>query len=77
MPPKVTVSVPRSLLTTERERAILKSAFKAKIKSVVKPHGSPQNPVTNTGGVVTEVVVVGAAKTGKKKTAKKKAGKKK
>lgn len=80
MPPKVTVSVPSSLQTTASERTILKRAFKAKIRSVVKPHGSVGNPVTNTGGIVTEIIVVNgvASKRGsKRKAGKKKAGKKK
>lgn len=75
MPPKVTVSVPRSLQTTASERAKLKRAFKAKIRSVVRPHGSEGSPVTNVGGVVTEIIIVSAA--ARKSGSKRKAGKKK
>jgi len=74
MPPKVTVSVPRSLRTTAGERAKLKSAFKSKIKSIVRPHG-PNDPIasdiTNVGGVVTEVIVVNDAAGKRRKTGKK------
>ena len=80
MPPKVTVSVPRSLRTTASERAKLKSAFKSKITSIVKPHGagrSADNDITNVGGggVVAQVIVVND--TAAKRAAKGKAGKKK
>lgn len=61
MPPKVTASVPTSLRTTAAERKKLKSAFKSKIKDIVKPRGASRsidNDITNVGGVVTEVIVV-------------------
>ncbi|PYS22939.1 MAG: hypothetical protein DMF72_11545 [Acidobacteria bacterium] len=75
MPPKVVVSIPKSLQTTASERARLKSAFKTKIKSVVKPHSDEENTVTNVGRVVTEVIVVDAAAS--KRKSKRKAGMKK
>jgi hypothetical protein len=74
MPPKVVVNLPRSLESTARERAQLKEAFKSKIKSIVKG-GAAENPVTNVGRVVTEIIVVnGGTKRG---GSKRKAGKKK
>jgi hypothetical protein len=68
MPPKVVVSIPKSLQTTAKERKILKSAFKTKIRSVVKPRGDTQD-ITNVGGVVTDIVVASGrvGKTGSKR----------
>jgi hypothetical protein len=77
MPAKVVVSVPASLRTTPRQRAILKSAFKSDVRKTVK--SSAGNPVTNVGGgVVTQVIVVNgqASKRGSKRKSAKKAGKK-
>ena len=73
MPPRVVVSIPKSLQTTADERLKLKSAFKSRIKSIVK--GGEDNPVTNVGKVVTEVIVVNGQ--ARKRAAKSKAGKKK
>jgi len=73
MPPKVVVSIPKSLQTTADERRKLKSAFKTKIQSIVQPSGGA-GPITNVGRVVTEIIVTngGVRKTASKRRATKK-----